>query len=450
MLYGKTHVLSWLPWGRTRKVSTSDLKQRYLNLVREQRLRPDACQEELIDSTLEPFVQRLRSVHHQTTKEVEKTKTKAKKIPRGIYLYGSVGTGKSMLMDLVYTAVPLREKKRVHFHKFMLQVHQDIHEWKRLEPRRTSLNLDLSPSRDAMTQIALDIAQHTKLLCFDEFQVTDIADALLMRKLFGILFQRGTVVFATSNTPPARLYENGVNREYFFPFIDELEYYCKVVKMDSRVDHRLDNTRASDQYFYPLSCATTSKGLEQAFQDVVMEDLGQSHVSNNNNEPKAGYYAIPVMMGRTLECHRSLLPTQRIGWFDFTELCLANKGAADYKALCEHYRILVLENIPQMNLDDHHNEARRFVTLVDELYEHQCRLICSAACRPEEVFQWTTTSTDNLKKKQESDEEDRDWAEGSSRKDLRYAVKRTTSRLIEMQSEKWIHRAKVRATADRE
>lgn len=282
-------------------------------------------------------------------------------------------------------------------------------------------------------------------MCFDEFQITDIADALIMRKLFGVLFQRQTVIVATSNTAPHQLYQDGVNREYFLPFIDELLRHCDAVPMiESTTDHRLLYPKRMDQYLTPLNASNQLKfenlaaGLEP---DIV---------------PRVK--TIQVMMGRSLTCRWAKNHTV---WFTFEELCATEKGAADYTAICERFETVLVSNVPILTRD-RHNEARRFITLIDELYEHKTRFICTAAASPEHLFLVSPVTSDNTTL--DNHHLSSRWNDGPttgapqdpvsdssyvvsfgelcSVKELGYAFRRAASRLHEMQSQEYIDRAR--------
>jgi len=290
--------------------------------------------------------------------------------PKGLYIHGSVGVGKSFLMDLFYDACGEgnttlnRKRRRAHFHEFMLDVHQRIHKFKQKHPKE-----------DPIPPIALELAKESQLLCFDEFQVTDIADAMIMKRLFSILFELGVVLVSTSNRAPELLYDGGLNRDQFLPFIDLLREHCDTIEMDAIHDYRKDNLlpQIPYSYFYPSGSDETRVALERVFQDSSSDETRQTTRRNET---------LPVMMGRTVEVPRA---NAVCAWFDFYELCAKPLGAADYLSISARFPIIIVENVPQLGAS-HYNEARRFVTLIDTLYESRTRLVIAAAVPMDELF----------------------------------------------------------------
>ena len=282
--------------------------------------------------------------------------------PRGLYIHGAVGVGKSFLMDLFYSHVSLatqrRKHRRVHFHEFMLNdVHARIHQFKQRYPRG-----------DPIPAIALELAQESRLLCFDEFQVTDIADAMILKRLFGMLLEAGVVVVATSNRAPEELYQGGINRSQFLPFIDTLKTNLHVVEMSGGLDYRRDcESESPSSFFCPSDDTRVRAVVESIFQSGGGEERSES---------------IPVKMGRTITVPRA---NNTAAWFDFMDLCHEPLGAADYIALCERYQVLIVQNVPQLN-SWRFNEARRFVTLIDALYETKTRLVMACDVPLNQLF----------------------------------------------------------------
>ncbi|CAI5719946.1 unnamed protein product [Hyaloperonospora brassicae] len=400
-----------------------------------------------------------------TEKEAPKTKEvdfkSVVKIPRGLYLYGGVGTGKSLLLDLFFRTANVQRKRRVHFNDFMMDLHRRLAREKTREaipdPSRPPEHWMGSHSRDVVVQVAQEMADESHLLCFDEFQVTDVADALIMRKVFGVLFQRGVVMVATSNTPPQDLYKDGTNREYFMPFLDQLARHTKVLSMNSEIDYRLlcepfDRERT---FLTPLS-ASTRREMDQLYHELLADEARDSRDNNVQDE----LLHVPVMMGRTLDIRGSL--KRGVCRASFDALCGTERGAADYKAIAERFHTVMLDDVPMLSMAQH-DPARRFIVLVDELYEHRTQLVLSTeAAVPREIFsfddqsvQAASTTSEAQANKQEAMRMDNkavgvptsscdapggapsgplDTRNLVALKDLKIAFKRAVSRLHEMQS----------------
>ncbi len=302
--------------------------------------------------------------------------------PQGLYIFGAVGRGKSMLMDLFFAAAPVERKRRVHFHAFMLEVHQRLHELRQGEDN----------GGDPIPPLALQIAADATLLCFDEFQVTNIADAMILGRLFAALFERGVVVVATSNTAPDDLYANGLQRDRFLPAIEMLKERLDVLELDGDVDYRRTRIKGMRVYHTPLGLAAT-QALEQAFAQLT--------------EGAAPAPDTLMVQGRTLTIGRA---ARGVAMASFTELCEKPLWAGDYLALATHFHTLILDGVPILT-PEQRNEARRFITLIDALYEHRVKLICAAAAIPEQLY-----------------------ATGDHAREF----DRTASRLFEMQSEDYL------------
>ena len=275
--------------------------------------------------------------------------------PKGLYLWGPVGRGKSMLMDLFFAAVPVVRKRRVHFHAFMLDVHA------RIERERRARH------REPIGKVAADLVADAALLCFDEFQVNDIADAMILERLFRALFDAGTVVVATSNRAPARLYENGLQRDRFLPFIDLLQARLDTLELDSGRDYRLSRLMGKRVYHWPLDAASHG-ALAAAFAELTENATGASETLS--------------VMGRTLVAPRA---AGNVAWFGFEELCARPLAAADYLALAERFAALIVEGIPRLDRR-RRNEAQRFHVLIDTLYEARTLLVASAEVPPDDIY----------------------------------------------------------------
>jgi predicted ATPase len=256
-------------------------------------------------------------------------------------------------------------KRRVHFHEFMLDVHHRIFVYKQKHPRG-----------DAIPIIAQQLAQEAQLLCFDEFQVTDIADAMVLKRLFLLLLDWNVVVVATSNRSPDALYEGGINRSLFLPFIDILKHTSDIISMeDSRKDYRLETRAGGQSYFWSNKDVHGDNNINNNMQAQLEEIFGGT-ASGTEAE------IIPVLFGRTVQVARL---NDRCAWFDFSELCYQPLGAADYISLCCRFPVLIMDRVPQLDAN-HLNEARRFVTLIDACYESRTRLVLAAQVPLDELF----------------------------------------------------------------
>jgi cell division protein ZapE len=273
--------------------------------------------------------------------------------PQGLYLYGPVGRGKSMLMDLFFRAVPIERKRRVHFHAFMVEVHEALH-------RRRSEGGD----NDAISWLAQQVLEEAWLLCFDEFQVTNIVDAMILGRLFEALFERGLVVVATSNTPPNGLYEGGLQRERFLPFIALLKERLDLLALEGPVDYRRRRLTEMPLYFAPRA-PDTHAALESAWDRLT--DCAE------------GIPRTLTVKGHDLTVPRS---TNGVAWIGFAELCERPLGAEDYIALSRRFPTVILEGVPVMG-PERRDPARRFVALIDALYEMKTKLIVSADAEPD-------------------------------------------------------------------
>ena len=325
----------------------TSLRDIYHDLTAQGDLRPDPAQQ-----TVLPEFDRIRDTLKQPVKKG--FFRKAPEPPKGLYLWGGVGRGKSMLMDMFVDHLGNIPARRVHFHAFMQEIHSRMH-----EVRKTGVD-------DAIAPVAAEVAASVKLLAFDEMQITDITDAMIVGRLFEALFAAGVVVVTTSNRVPDDLYKDGLNRNLFVPFIELIKDKMVVHELVSPTDYRQDRLAGTPVYFTPVNAES------RAAMDAVWRDL-------------AGGEGSPLVLhvkGRQVE-----IPQFRNGMARarFHALCGVPLGAADYLALAEAAKVLLLDDIPQLGRSNF-NEAKRFVTLIDALYEAGVRLICSAMASPEMLY----------------------------------------------------------------
>jgi cell division protein ZapE len=352
------------------------------------------------DPVQEKIVQRLQSVHEQLASQTAVAPRpgslarlgfgRAEKSPvgpRGLYIWGPVGRGKSMLMDLFFADAPVARKRRVHFHEFMLEVHDRLHR------RREDLAArGAPPEADTIVPIAKDIARRTRLLCFDEFQVTNIADAMILGRLFETLLDEGVTVVATSNRPPDDLYKNGLQRDRFLPFIELIKQRLEILELGGGQDYRLGRMRKLELYLTPLGAWATAK-LDEAFRALADGADGEPRVLRTQ--------------GRDVEVPRAAPGVAMAHYLDW---CARPMGAADFLCIADNFHTVILAEIPRMGPDSR-DKAARFVTMIDTFYERKVKFICSAAAPP-----------------------DRLYVDG----DGTFEFQRTVSRLMEMQSPEYL------------
>ncbi len=291
------------------------------------------------------------------------------KAPRGLYIWGAVGRGKSMLMDLFFESLARKDKRRVHFHDFMLEIHAFIFEWRKLShaERRRHPAYVRDAGDDPIAPAARHISNSAGVLCFDEFHVTQIADAMILGRLFEQLFDRSVTIVATSNRKPADLYKDGINRQLFLPFIKRLEDELDVIELKSARDYRLERLTAAPVYYAPLG-PEADAAMDAAFKRLTG---GVAALSEKLD-----------VQGRTLT-----VPDQAEGVarFTFDHLCKQPLGAADYLAIARHYPTVLIDRVPKMGKDER-TWAARFVTLIDALYESKTKLVMSADAQPDDIY----------------------------------------------------------------
>ncbi len=307
-----------------------------------------------------------------------------KEYPKGLYLYGKVGRGKSMIMDLFFDTTNLKQKRRVHFNNFMNEIHVSLKQWR---------DNNIDNKTDPLPLIAKEISKNIKLLCFDEFQVTDITDAMILSRLFTSLFKYGVIVVATSNVAPINLYKDGLQRENFLPFIAILQKYVIEYELKSPQDYRLSHfQKLNNLYIYPYNYETSIL-LNNSFADLTNNALSKATILEVNGRS----ITIPHSHGD-------------IAMANFSQLCAITLGSADYITIANNFSTIILHEIPIFN-DDNADQGKRFISLIDQLYEHKVKLICSAQEEPIKLCQ-------------------------SPR--LSFEFQRTASRLNEMQSKEYL------------
>ena len=363
------------------QIDSQLLEKSYQELVLNHHLQSDNEQLKVLNH----LQQLLNSIANQADQEKQSVISRLISTPhknsKSLYIFGDVGRGKSMLMDLFFEACPIRSKRRVHFHAFMQEVHDYMHRWR------------MTHEGDSLPFLATKIRKETLLLCFDEFHVTDIADAMLLSRLFTRLFKLGVIFVATSNQHPDDLYKDGLQRQLFLPFIALLKQSADILELDAKEDYRLSHFKSMKTTFYS--------------EPDGAEDFLQQSFNELTNDGKIETKVLKIK-GRELKfstVHSDILMTS------FEELCGKDLGPVDFLAIVSEFSTILLAGIPQLS-SEIRNQVRRFVTLIDAIYEHNVKLICTATVPAEQL----------------------------TIKDSSFDFKRTRSRLIEMQSEKYLQR----------
>jgi len=356
----------------------NQLQSNYDELVATDALRLDPAQVQAL-AALEPIRVYLELTTTRRTGLIASFTGRHKPVPPpGLYLWGRVGSGKSMLMDLFFARTNIKRKRRVHFHAFMQEIHDAIH---KARQKGTS---------DPIAPVAKAVATEARLLCFDEMQITDITDAMIVGRLFENLLALGVIIVTTSNRAPNDLYKRGLNRQLFLPFISLMQTSMRVHHLESETDYRQDRLRDQQTWFTPLGAAATSE-LDRIWADLTS---GQDHPLTLRIKSRKVTLA---------HFHNGIARTS------FADLCQKPLGPADFLAIAGAVRVLLLDDIPKMSRAKN-NEAKRFVTLIDTLYEARVQLIATAETEPEELYE-----------------------QGSGT----FEFERTASRLREMQSADW-------------
>ena len=366
------------------------LAQRYAGLAESGQITNDPLQLDVaraLDRLLDEIVEK-RLAAKKSSLGWLFAKKRPKEPVKGLYIYGSVGRGKTMLMDMFFDLVPAERKRRVHFNAFMADVHD------RIARHRQALKKGETKESDPVPPVARALAAEAWVLCFDEFSVTDIADAMILSRLFSALFSEGVVLVATSNVAPEDLYRDGLNRGLFEPFIGILRQHARIVSLDSETDYRMRRLQRLPVYVTPLG-PTAEREMDEAW----------AMLTNGKTSAPAEI----AVKGRAVHVPHA---AGRAARFDFADLCQKPLAARDYLAIAERYDTILVDNIPVMG-QAQRNEAKRFILLVDTLYDKHKRLVASAAAVPGDLYTGRT------------------GAEA-------FEFARTASRLVEMQSRDWL------------
>ena len=362
----------------------TDVAEHYAALVAAGELRPDPDQQAAV-KLLEKLADELAETRNRGSL-IWRLAGRMKEPPAGIYMWGGVGRGKSMLMDLAFHSIPYAPKRRVHFHEFMLEVHE------RLRVERAK------EQGDPIPPVAKAIAAEAKLLCFDEMVINNSADAMILSRLFSQLLEAGVTIITTSNRPPKDLYLNGLNRDLFLPFIALIERELVVVPLNGPTDYRLHRLGGMPTWYVPNGPEATA-ALREAF--FRLTDYPPEDSANVPSED------LKLGGGRILHVPKSL---KGVAVFSFRRLCGEARGAPDYLAVARHFHTVIMVGIPRLG-PENRNEAARFVTLIDSLYEHKVKLLAAADAEPQDLY---------------------------LKGDGAFEFERTASRLLEMQSAEYM------------
>jgi cell division protein ZapE len=367
------------------------VRQRYDHLVETGTVLRDAAQERvalLLDRLIEEISARRLARKSSALGWLFAGKRRTQEPVKGLYIHGGVGRGKTMLMDMFFELVPVRRKRRVHFNDFMADVHD------RIQRHRAARKEGTVKEDDPIPPVARQLADQAWVLCFDEFSVTDIADAMILSRLFSALFANGVVLVATSNVAPRDLYRDGLNRQLFLPFIGLLERNTAIVALDSDRDYRQDQLSRMPVYLTP----------DDAAADRAMDDAWAA-VSNGTETEET-----IALKGRKIAVPRA---AGRAARFSFAGLCDAPLGARDYLAIAERYDTVLIDHVPVLD-QTRRNPTKRFILLIDTLYDKKIRVVLSAEAAPEKLYAGRTGVTEA------------------------FEFDRTASRLVEMQSRDWL------------
>lgn len=329
------------------------LIETYNRLLLSKDLANDAAQKAVLDK-LEVLQKELTQYADKRGGFLAKLVRKNAESPKGAFIFGRVGRGKTMLMDLFFESVQIKQKRRVHFHEFMQNVHREIHTFRKLG------------AGEPVEQVARSMAKDLLLLCFDEFEVTDVTDAMILSKLFGAMIDEGVVLVFTSNKRPQEHYAQGLQRQSYVEFCEKLEQVVALLSLDSEQDYRQKfEVGEHENFFVPLGYESHAR-FNERFKTLGGKKLVKQPIEVN---------------GRVIELHAC----DSIGWASFDELCAQPLGAADYLEIAKNFGALFLHDVPKLSAE-YRNEARRFVNLIDILYENKILLVMTAAVEPNELY----------------------------------------------------------------